>query len=334
MADNLGPNRSNNSNKRQEVIMTESKKTTDKSAEKKSYDWLSGNLLWGGLFMLAGLLLLLANLGVVSVAWGEIWKLWPLIIIIFGLSVLSLKGWVAGVVYGLSAVLILGLAWVALTGNLQSSHSGVVSDQFSVSRANDEVKSLGVNIKSGASSLEVASHSDDAMVSGTIESRLSDLKHESVVEGDKQTISLSQERNWRWLTPGSFNKLDVFLNQQIPTRLNIDAGASSIDADLSDVMLESVSVDSGASSIKLRLGDKHNDTDVEIDTGVSSVTIYVPESSGVKLLLDAGLSSKEVPSDFEKVDDETYQSPGYADATHKVNITVDMGVSSFKLLTY
>lgn len=302
--------------------------------EAESTSWLNANVLWGGLFMLVGLLFLLSNLGVVSIAWGEVWKLWPVAIIIAGLSILKLRGWVAAVVYGSATILIVGLAWVTLTGNLTTKQSAVVSDDFNIDRAGSKVEQAEVNIETGGSELNIASHGGDQLVRGRIESRLADLKHESVVEDGVQTVTLSQQRNWSLFAGGSLNRIEVALGQQLPTSLSIDAGASSIDADLSAVLLKSVSVDSGASSIKLRLGDKLNATDVNIDTGVSSVTIYVPQDSGVKLLLDAGLSSRQLPSDFEDIDEGNYQSADYDAADHKINITVDMGVSSFKIIRY
>lgn len=300
----------------------------------ESNNWLNGNLLWGGLFMLAGLLFLLGNLGLVSIAWGELWKLWPILIIIAGLSILKLRGWVAVTVYGLAILLVIGLVWVTLTGNLSSQQTAVVSSDFSVNQTRDDIERSVVKIDLGGSDLNVGSHGGDQLVRGAIDSRLSDLKYQSSVDDTTQTVNLSQERNWSLFDGGSLNKIDIELSERLRTRLHVDAGASSIDADLSAVMLESVAIDSGASTIKLKLGDKLDMTDVDIDTGVSVVSIYVPKDSGVKLLLEAGLTSQQLPEGLERVDDNKYQSIGFAEADKKINLTVDIGVSTFKLITY
>lgn len=309
-------------------------KLTDKSSQDTSCDWLSSNLLWGGLLLLLGVLLLLGNLGLVAIDWSSIWKLWPVVVIIFGLSILSLKGRVAAVVYGIAAVVIIGLTWATLTGSLSDRNSGVTSDEFTISREHRDIERLEAVIDVGASSLDIAAHDGAEMVNGRIESRLADLKHDSSVDGNMQTVKLSQERNWQFLGSGSINDIDVRFSRQVPLRLEVDAGASSIDADMSDLMLESLKIDSGASSIKLRLGDKLAQSEVSIDTGVSTVTLQVPQTVGVKLNLDAGLSSRELPSDFEQTGDKTYQSADYDEAERTVTITIDMGVSSFKLVTY
>lgn len=296
--------------------------------------WNTGSLLWGGLLMLVGLLFLLSNLGVISLAWSDIWRLWPIIIIVAGLSILRLQGNSAAIVYSLAAVLIIGLTWLTLTGNLTSDQSAVVSDEFTVNKSGGKVESAAIGIETGASDLNISSHQDDQLVRGTIESRLSDLKYDSKIENNTQVVRLSQQRNWGLFSGGPLNRFDISLSEQLPTDLTIDAGASSIDADLSAVLLKSVLIDSGASSIKLRIGAKLDRTDVRIDTGVSSVTIYVPEASGVKLNIDSGLSSRQLPDGFDETSEDTYQSPGYDQASHKITIDVDMGVSSFKLLTY
>lgn len=303
-------------------------------ASKDPWGWLNGSLLWGVFFIFAGLLFLLANLGVVDIEWREAWKLWPVVIIIVGLSIMSLRGWLSALVYGVSAILIASLVWITLTGGLKTAETELIQNDFSISRESDDVKRLDVNIETGASTLDISSHNGDEMVVGKIESRVSDLEASTELDGDVQEVTLSQKRNVRLFGPGPLNELSVRLNKQLPISLSIDSGASKIEADLSEVMLESLDVDSGASLLELRLGDKHDRTDVKIDTGVSSVTLYVPEDSGVRLTVDSGLSSRDLPDGFKETGKDTYESANYRDAKNKIVINLDMGVSSFKLINY
>lgn len=297
-------------------------------------NWNVSNLFWGGMLMLVGLLFLLSNLGVISIAWGEMWRLWPIVVIVAGLSILKLRGSWAVLVYGLAAVVIVGLVWLTMTGSLRTSQSDVVSAEFAIDRSGSKVERVTAHVKTGASDLNIGSHGGEQVARGTVESRLSDLKYDSKLDGNTQVVHISQQRNLELLSGGSFNRFDVDFGRQLPTRLFIDSGASSIDADLSAIQLESVAVDSGASSVNLRLGDKLAQTDVDIDTGVSSVTIYVPKDSGVELNIDDGLSSKDIPDDYQEVDEGVYRSANHSQAGKKIIIDVDIGVSSFELLTY
>ncbi len=45
-------------------------------------------LFWGILLVLIGGLFLLNNLGVLDVNWDTIWRLWPMILVFWGLSIL------------------------------------------------------------------------------------------------------------------------------------------------------------------------------------------------------------------------------------------------------
>lgn len=308
-------------------------KTNPKETDRKESSWLSDNILWGGVFLLIGLLLLLSNLEIVNVQWGEIWKLWPVLIILVGLSVLSLRGWVAGVVYGAAAIAVVALVWATLTGVVSSPSHTSTSEAFSISRSGGAEK-LKVGLKAGGSSLNITSADGSAAVEGTSRTNGIELETKSTVEGDTMTVMLAQKRDEFWMLPGPFGEMDVRLNKDLPTDLEIDAGASKINADFSAVKLRSLLIDSGASSIDLKLGDRLDSSDVTIDTGASSVSIRVPESSGVRIAFDAGLSSKDLPSGYEKLDDKTYQSANYNSADKKITITVDMGVSSFKLSAY
>lgn len=318
--------------------MAQKKKTTEENAANKpvgepTLRSLSSDLLWGGMFLLAGVLLLLGSLGVINIYLSEIWRLWPIIIIMVGLSILSLRGWAAVAVYGVSALVIGALVFVTLTGALKNDDD-ISRETFNITSESDDIQNMALSIEAGAGSINVSSADSGTMAEGESRGSNTQLRTNVTTDGETQKVRLSQRRDGGWMGPGSFSNLDIRLNKDLPTDLEIDAGASSINADLSDIKLRSLLVDSGASSIDLKLGDKLDNSEITIDTGASSVSVRVPRDSGIKLVLDAGLSSRDLPSDYEKLDDKTYQSSNYDDADKKITINVDMGISSFKLSTY
>lgn len=301
--------------------------------EKPKNDW-GGKLIWGTLFVAAGVILLLSNLDIVSIEWSSLWKLWPVLVIVAGLSILSLRGWVGKVVYILTALAIAVVAWLVLTGEIGQSTVNAESQDFNISRSDESVKKLDLTVDSGASSLVVGSHNGGELVKGVLESRTSELNQRSETDGDTHKVKLSFDRQWLDWRFDKPDKLNVDITKKVPTKLTINAGASSVDADLSAIMLESAVIDSGASSVKLKLGDKMKESNIDIDTGASSVDLEVPSNVGVKLVFDEGLSSKDLPNGFKEIDSKTYQSENFDKQEKKINIYVDMGVSSFKLNTY
>ncbi|MCK4891655.1 MAG: hypothetical protein KAS78_03230, partial [Candidatus Pacebacteria bacterium] len=69
---------------------------------------------------------------------------------------------------------------------------------------------------------------------------------------------------------------------------------------------------------------------VNLRSGVSSVKISLPDNVGSKIIIKEGLSSKQL-EDFEKIDDETYQTSNYDEAEKKIEIDLDIGISRLEI---
>jgi hypothetical protein len=184
-------------------------------------------------------------------------------------------------------------------------------------------------VKAGAGKLTLAGGSDKLM-DGAFESNSTDLTTTSTLDGGTQTVTLKEE-SFNWKSFGRhINDLDLRLNNDLPIKIIIDSGAMDMRLDLKEVTTESVEINTGASSMNLELGDKIANSAVSIDAGASSLTLNLPKTLGAKLNIDAGLSSKDLP-DFNKIDDKHYESKNYSSSEKKVDIDLDMGVSSLKV---
>lgn len=296
-------------------------------------EWWGGKLLWGVFFVILGVLWLLSNLNVFPVEMGALWRLWPMLVIVAGLSLIPISGTIGKVIYGSVSIGVVVLMLLVMTGMVGAPVKST-GEKYSVSRSSGVVKRLAVSVDAGAGELHVGSSNSFALVSGAVSGGVRSLKQYTSTSGDVQTVDLSLRRNWNWTFTNLKSDLTVNLNSRIPASLAIDAGAASINADLTKIELESLDIDSGASALELRFGDKQKKAAVSIDTGVSSVKIHVPKTSGVELKIDSGLSSKDIPSDYTEVKKGVYQSPGFAEATKTIIIDVQMGVSSFALKAY
>ncbi|OYX43741.1 hypothetical protein B7Y94_00805 [Candidatus Saccharibacteria bacterium 32-49-12] len=312
-----------------EVVQSKAVSQPSRPADK----WGS-RFMWATFFIVVGVIMLLVNLGLLSVELSSLWRLWPILIIVAGLSVLSLRGWVGGLVYGVAALGIACLTWAVLVGPLSQSTVDTAREDFSVARAGDDIERAKVSVKGGAASIDIKSQSSGDIVNGSIRSSFAKIKKDSSVSDRVQDVKLSLDGNARWWQGGNVNNLAVNLTNKLPVELDIDTGAVSVEADLSDVMLESLDLDAGASSVNVKLGDKVDLARVDIDTGASSIKLQLPESVGVELVVKDGLSSKDVPRDYKEIGERTYRSANYDKASKRVVITVDMGVSSLEITNY
>ncbi len=128
----------------------------------------------------------------------------------------------------------------------------------------------------------------------------------------------------------SSNQYEILLNQHLPLSINAATGVSSCHLDFSQLNVEEFSLDGGVSSIEIIFGESETNTTADISMGVSSVTIYVPKSVGVKITAD-GFLSLSVPPDWIKVGNG-YKSPLYDTATYTIDITCDMGLGSLTIV--
>jgi len=294
---------------------------------------LASKVFWGLLLILIGGLALAGNFGLVTVEWTGLWRLWPLFIIAAGLSILSFKNIIWKIISViLSVATVAAIAWVMLGGYGQLSIGSAQNYDTTVQVASSEIKSAEINLDAGASDIDISTASQTAVAVANFTSNLASLEKTSSVSGTVQKINFSMKSGNIWL--GSFkNQWDIKLTRDLPISLSVDAGACDADIDLSSAKLNAVNINMGASSLTLRLGENQSLANVNIDSGASSIKVQVPNGVGVKLYLDDGLNSKEL-ADLEKTGEKTYESSGYNSSAKKIDITANIGVSSFTIERY
>ena len=64
------------------------------------------HVFWGTLFIGLGLLVLINNFTAIFMDWSTIWKLWPIVIILLGISLLIKDKFGKGIITGLAAIIL------------------------------------------------------------------------------------------------------------------------------------------------------------------------------------------------------------------------------------
>lgn len=285
----------------------------------------------GIIIILIGLQFLAANLGW-SWAWSiNFWQLWPIFIILIGLSMLSRGGRMhAGLGWLIALVLIGG----AITYGVLNPVKTEVENQDIALAQRDGATAADVSIDMGAAKVTVGGGSDQ-LVTGTFSSNITSLQTSDSLSNDTQEVSFTaQDRGHFWFFGGLKNELDLNLTDDLPMSLTVDSGAADLNFDLSTLMLQRLDIDSGASTLDLTLGDKLDATEVNIDSGAASLTIDVPETVGMKVYLDAGASSKHLPDSLQKTDDDTYETKDFNKAEKQITLTISAGASTITINTY
>lgn len=288
-----------------------------------------GRIAIGLVLVFIGLVYLVQATGWVNLNFNfDWWKLWPLIFIFWGLSLLAGRGWMSGVIGIVVTITVLAIvALLIFNGN--NINSSVTKQDIIIAKE-AAASTATVNLKAGAGKITVTGGTTDQLINGLFESNVTTLTTSSNLDSTDQVVTLKEE-NYNWRGFGNkTNDLSFELNNNIPIKFTVDTGASEMDFDLKEVMAEEIDVNTGASSMKLELGDKVANSTLRIDAGASSLDISLPKTLGAKLVVDSGISSKDLP-DFNKIDDKNYESKNYSSSEKKINMTLKMGVSSLKI---
>jgi len=312
-------------------------------------------VFWGVLFILIGLLFILKNLNVLDFSWSQIINLWPLLIILWGISILPIKG---GIKLILSfAMVATGIylvnkfethTWFEWHGPKSYRHerdsarkdkdveiekdTGINLDtQYLFFPYSHDISQAILKLDAAAGSFYLTGTSDQLIEierEGNI-GNYSLTKHES---GNTHIVELSMEE--QIIVGDRFkHKVDIKLHEQPLWDLNMNTGAAKIEMDFSPFKIRNIEIDGGASSVSMRLGELHPETNVNIDAGASSVVIEVPYKSGCQVITNTVLSGKDM-RDFKKTGSGQYETENFSDSENKVFIRVDVAVSKIEIRRY
>lgn len=302
----------------------------------KSGSIVSSGFVIGMVLIVLGALFLLNNLGFMDINFSNIMRLWPLILIMIGVSMLSIRG-VVGRILGIVVVLlllaILAMASVGFISPNQYSETSPRTQEVEISQESNGSNPAKVRIDAGIGKLEIDSAAIDSLVQAHLESSFAQLNQSSSVKDGVQEVILKSEGSMGWWSGKQKNDLFVTLSELNPIKLEVKSGASDVAIDASKMRMESLKLDSGASKVDVRLGDKVEDVSLDLDMGMSSMTLKVPEESGVRIELESGLSNIEF-DDLVEVEEGVYESKGFKDAANQITIVGDMGMSNFEIKRY
>ncbi|MHB1133557.1 MAG: LiaI-LiaF-like domain-containing protein [Chloroflexota bacterium] len=303
------------------------------------------SIVWPTILIGFGLLFLAQNMGLVggNVWWG-LWQLWPLLLVAVGIDLIfnrSLWGGLIGalLVLAVGAALVLGLRFTAEAPyyNLRvfdrSASASVVTERI--------VEELGptrqatVTLNHGFGSLQLGATAANSGL--LVDAALPRPEHGQVVrsvdrQGERATVTFRDR--WNGSTPavldGDEYNWNVQLSPLVATDLRVDSGASSVNLDLRDLNVRSATLNTGAGSTTV-FAPRAGQSSLNIKAGAAAIDVTVPEGTAARVTVKNGIGSTSVDQRrFPTVgsSNNTYQSPNYATAANRVDITIESGVSS------
>lgn len=285
---------------------------------------------------------------------GDLWRLWPLILVGIGLGLImrwTPLAWVGGALvagtFGLifGALIAGGFSGISNTCvNLGSSDTATTQDSDLASatefRLDVELScgQLEVSRATNASWDVVAVH--DAAEAPIIEGTQTDLRLRQA-EGGDGFFALSQQARDEWtvqVPADAALSTDVTLNA---AEADIDVGDGPIASiggtlNASDATLDlgaattpsparlELTLNASSGSVALPVGSLIGDLKVN----VSSLELCIPASAEARLRVDATLSSDDLDSSGLVKDGNAWQTDGYATAATRIELSITSTLSS------
>jgi hypothetical protein len=305
-----------------------------------------------GLFLImVGAVMVAVRQGLISEETArQAWTLWPLVLVGAGLSIV-LAGRPGAAIGGLVLALTFGaiLGGVAATGVFPGV--GFCSADSSEGTAFADVGGdLGtearISVEQDCGDLTIGSVSGSTWsLSGTSrDGRSPRINRGSdslrIATPDGGPFDVGGSGGWDLIVPrDTALDLDISVNGGASrialgganlTALKIDANAGSVDLDLAEVAsIGDVEIDVNFGSATVRLPNRSMTASLSANAG--SVALCLPTGAGLRVELDSVAASSDFSSHGMILANKAWETPGYADATVRVNVRADVNAGSLAL---
>ncbi|KQS31356.1 LiaF transmembrane domain-containing protein [Dyadobacter sp. Leaf189] len=199
----------------------------------------------------------------------------------------------------------------------------------------DFIQKANFNLEGGAGSFRLEGNTAKLFEANTKSNIVGFLSNTSVNKLENSaTVNLKMEDGNVKIKNGEIsNQAKIQLNEKPVWNIDLGIGAGKGNFDFSNYKVEKLKVSTGVADMDIKMGDKLASSHIDIEAGVASVTIDIPESVGCELKIDGALNAKSIEG-LEKVSNGLYRSAGYSSSSKKITINFEGGLTSININRY
>jgi hypothetical protein len=280
-----------------------------------------------------GIILLLNNLGILEWSvWEVILRLWPVLLIAWGLDLIIGRRSIWGSLLALVLIvaLLAGALWLFGAG----IGTGRVVAAEEIRQALDGATQAEVVIAPAVGTLHVEALPESAnLVEGAI--RLGSGERATpdfTVEDETATFTLRSEGVAFGPFVGSWDDQrgwDLGLNPDVPLELEISLSVGRSDVDLTGLTVSDLEVSMGVGQTTVILPDEGRFR-AKIEGAVGQTIVVIPEGMAARIHVDTGLAGRQLPDEYQRHGD-IYTSPGYESADNRVDLEVSQAIGNIAI---
>lgn len=285
------------------------------------------SFFWPGVLIVAGVIALLVNSGVISTdRLNLLQDLWPVILIVIGLELFARRAF-QGAAGEIAAVLIVvvaiagAIAYVALAPT-----AGIGTHPLDASAPTGNVDRAAVEIDVGAANLTVTGSSD--LGGDLYRAHIEYSGPRPDVRFDRPTGSLriSQPNpGFPFIQTHNF-VLNLQLNPGVIWAITDNTGALTSTYRLANVHVRSMEFNTGASRDDLTVGTPSGIVPITFNGGALTVSIHRPAGTATSVAVSGGAVSLDADGrQTHAIGDANWESPNFSSATDGYRIEVNGG---------
>jgi hypothetical protein len=255
------------------------------------------SISWPLAAVVVGVILLLATTGSLDLTLTEILAWWPVVVIAIGL-------------------------WF-LIGALVVRDPDLASATLSLPLGG--AAAADVRIRFGGGELSIGRAEEGALLAGRFDGG---VVHRSRGPG---IVELEPVAIWPFGWRRALN-WDVGLTTEVPVDLRLETGANRSDIDLSSLRIRRLELKTGASETRIVLPSA-GVTFVRAEAGVASLTLEVPLGVAARVRSKIALGETSIDTRRFPPSGEGWESPDYEAAANRVDIEVQGGLGSVRIVS-
>jgi len=311
--------------------------------------WTAYRVFEGLSTVVIGVLLLGNTTGVLPWSvWWDLLTLWPVLLVVIGINLIGKalgQTWlrIVSQMISIAVLVYVGALAYGTGGGMRPwalSWGDTQSYEYEERLGNTDEASFTLNAGSGQIDI---SGGASGLISAQGDTPFGDPRFDVDRSGSSADVQLTLGEGSHVFIPGTAGTLaDVRLSDDVVWDIRLETGASQLDADLSDVKVESLDVQTGVTDAVITLGEptEGDSVPVDVQAGVSSVTIRVPEGVAARVTAASGLTSVSFGDGIERVSGGEpfgggeYETVSYSADEPAWEIRVQSGVGSVRIETY
>lgn len=302
----------------------------------------SKNIFWGVFFISLGLLFLLDLSDIKLIDFGQVFDLWPLILIFIGIKILIKNNIVSNISLVLASIFLALIFYTLIFNpincngirfykdrdwNERSSES--ISYQF-----NQRIKNASLNIEFEAGEMKIVSDKQK-LIDGEINFI---KKYNYLFDGEVNDSTASfrlESRNDKsiyYKIPNEKykNYLNLKIHPETQWDIDIYTNLSKCSIDFSNNRIANVHFNGNFTKSKIEFGKPESNTNLNFDINFSNLKIKFPEDVEYEIKIDKNFSSFDIKN-LIKVDDQTYKTKNFEQSNQKYFIRISSNFSSITI---